>query len=369
MQLTAINEICHPLRVSMNLSRRLPVYLLIDCSESMAGAAFEAVQSGLHTLVNELNGDPTALESVWLSVITFSGRARVLVPLTELTQFQPPRLILGSGTSLGVALDLLIQRLNSEVRVQTLERKGDWKPLVFIMTDGDPTDTWFKTADLFRREVAERRANVVAIACGPSVNHTNLQRIAPSVLKFKDPREPSFKDFFKWVSQSVQTASAKFASGRESGNTLPDLPNTMELVVEGVQMPAPNQVFVLARCVRGAQLYLMRYEQIPEEVLEELRRTKGLDIPRGQDFFCGVASHPLPDFDLEGSKENLRLTVSSDALVASKPCPHCGNECWARCGACDQIFCLSGAGTHQCPWCRKAGNYTPGSFDVGRGLG
>ena len=90
---------------NMSLSRRLPVYLLIDCSESMAGPAFDAVQAGVNAIVNELSGDPTALETVWLSVITFSGRARVAVPLTDLMKFKTPRLTIGSGTCLGAALD------------------------------------------------------------------------------------------------------------------------------------------------------------------------------------------------------------------------------------------------------------------------
>jgi len=86
--------------------RRLPVYLLIDCSESMAGPAFDAVREGIDLLLAELRGDPNAVESVWLSVIRSGGRARVLAPLTELTELQAPKLVLGSGTSLGVALTL-----------------------------------------------------------------------------------------------------------------------------------------------------------------------------------------------------------------------------------------------------------------------
>ena len=36
-------------------TRRLPVYLVIDCSESMVGPAFHAVQNGIQTLVNEID--------------------------------------------------------------------------------------------------------------------------------------------------------------------------------------------------------------------------------------------------------------------------------------------------------------------------
>src|SRR5262249_29387804 len=71
--------------------RRLPVYLLIDSSESMAGPAIEAVSRGVTMLVNELRGNPLALESAYPSIITFAKQAQQVVPLTELLQFTVPK--------------------------------------------------------------------------------------------------------------------------------------------------------------------------------------------------------------------------------------------------------------------------------------
>ena len=68
-------------------TRRLPVYLLLDCSGSMHGDPIEAVKTGLRQLRSDLQSDPQALESVWLSVITFDNSARQVVPLTEIGAF------------------------------------------------------------------------------------------------------------------------------------------------------------------------------------------------------------------------------------------------------------------------------------------
>ena len=57
-------------------TRRLPVYLLLDCSGSMMGEPIEAVRQGVKALLSELKGDPQALETAYLSVITFDGRWR-----------------------------------------------------------------------------------------------------------------------------------------------------------------------------------------------------------------------------------------------------------------------------------------------------
>ena len=53
-------------------SRRLPIYLLVDCSSSMTGEPIQAVRAGLDLLVNTLHQSPQAIETVWCSVITFA---------------------------------------------------------------------------------------------------------------------------------------------------------------------------------------------------------------------------------------------------------------------------------------------------------
>src|SRR5262249_18300040 len=130
--------------------RRLPVYLLLDCSESMAGPAIEAVETGVQTLVSELRNNPLALETAYLSVITFARAARQVVPLTELTQFQPPKRAVRTGTSLGAALRLLLLCLKRDVVRTTPTTKGDYKPMVFLLTDGQPTDDYEEAAKAVR---------------------------------------------------------------------------------------------------------------------------------------------------------------------------------------------------------------------------
>ena len=46
--------------------RRLPIYFLIDVSESMVGDPVEQVQQGIKDIVQELRTDPYALETVFI---------------------------------------------------------------------------------------------------------------------------------------------------------------------------------------------------------------------------------------------------------------------------------------------------------------
>src|SRR5215210_8373809 len=99
--------------------------------------------------------------------------------------------------------------MEREVVRTTAEGKGDFKPLSILMTNSEPTDAWESAADHVRTSVVGKKANLVAIACGPDVDLNKLRRITETVLVIKQAEPASFAEFFKWVSASVSTASQK----------------------------------------------------------------------------------------------------------------------------------------------------------------
>jgi len=183
--------------------RRLPVYLVLDISGSMSGEPIEAVKNGVQVFVSTLRQDPYALETAYLSVITFDSSARQIVPLTELTMFQMPDIQATGTTSLGEALSLLANKVSTEVTKTTTEVKGDWKPLVFLMTDGEPTDDWQKK---------QKFGIVVACAAGSGANISILKQITEVVVQLDTADSATIKAFFKWVSASVSKGSQKIDS-------------------------------------------------------------------------------------------------------------------------------------------------------------
>ncbi len=186
--------------------RRLPVYILADCSGSMSGDPIESVKAGISALHSELMNDPSAVESAFLSVITFDSSARQVVPLTELASFTPPDLKSSGTTALGAALKLLIDCLHNEVKQNSGEVKGDWKPLVFLLTDGAPTDNWQQYADELK---SKRPGNIIAVACGDGADASMLKSITDTVLEMKNMSPSDFSAFFKWVTQSIKKTSEK----------------------------------------------------------------------------------------------------------------------------------------------------------------
>ena len=345
----------------MTFNRRLPVYLLIDCSESMAGAAFQAVNQGLAGLIGDLRSNPMALETAALSLITFASSAKQIVPLTDILSFQIPRLRMGSGTALGSALRLWIDCMKREVISTTQDQKGDYKPICFLLTDGEPTDSWEDSAAQVYREVAGKKANLVAVACGPDADANKLRRITDNVLVLKGGETGAFANFFKWVSASISTASQRIDTSGGQAITAPRLPAGVEGAQPGAGTPASDRfVFIHLRCVKSRGFYILRHEKV-----DSVR-------PGAPAAYRATIAHPIDDFDFQpGEEDQTTLQVSSDLLEGSQPCPYCQNPTWAMCGK-SHLHCsprLQGAVTLTCPWCNVTDQYGAASFDVGRGVG
>ncbi len=184
--------------------KRLPVYLLLDCSGSMAGEPIQAVKMGLKQLIDQLRNDPHTVEAVSLSIITFSDSAQQAVALTDLASFPEPDLQASGPTALGSALRLLKECIEREVGRASGTQQSDWKPLIFLMTDGRPTDDWEQEAENLR---LMRLGNIIACAAGDAADEQLLKRITDSVIKLNDLRSDTLVGFFKWCSNSISKAS------------------------------------------------------------------------------------------------------------------------------------------------------------------
>ncbi len=211
--------------------RRLPVYVLLDTSGSMMGEPIEAVKNGMQLMVSSLRQNPQAIETAFLSIITFDSSAKQVVPLTDLSSFQVPDIQATGTTAMGQALELVSTCIDREVASTTAESKGDWKPLVFIMTDGIPTDNIQNGLNELNKR---HTAIIVACAAGSGSDTSILKQITENVVSLDTADSQSISKFFAWVTASIGVTSSKVEeSGKEATglNELPPPPSELNIVL------------------------------------------------------------------------------------------------------------------------------------------
>lgn len=347
--------------------RRLPVFLVIDVSESMAGDNLRSLQEGMERLVRALRTDPYALETAYISVIAFAGRARTLSPLVELFSFYPPRLPLGSGTSIGAALDHLMREIDVNVRRTTAEQKGDFKPLVFLMTDGKSTDDLAAAAARWKKDYASK-ANLVVVGIGPHAALDGLSGITPNLLRIEHASEQDFKKFIDWISASVSSQSRSIGTGEPAKVNLAKIDESVLKKIESIaQATAVDEDFVIVtgKCQTSKLPYLMKFERSRQAI-------ETSDFRVSADVYHLVGIYPAErDFEEMSDPRASARIINTDLLVGNPGCPHCGNPyAFAAC-SCGQIFCVSGGGKAVCPGCHEelCMGVSDGGFDVTRARG
>lgn len=207
----------------------LPIYVLLDCSASMRGAPIEALREGMQLLYDQVMSDGEARSKVKLSIITFATGAQQ-TPLVPIADFTPPMIQADGVTRLDGALHVLADSIEQDVRLNTTNARGDYVPLVFILTDGAPTDAQgYPNTTLYKGELARLRgfrynhkADIVAFGCGPQVDVAVLKDITDKVLLTQDLSGPAVRAFIQYVSGSVKN------SARAGANSLAATPQGYE---------------------------------------------------------------------------------------------------------------------------------------------
>lgn len=331
--------------------RRLPIFVCVDVSESMAGGALEAVQGGLQTMLLALKKDPMVVELGALSVISFGAKAKVEVPLTSILDVQLPRLRLSSGTSLGAAFELLDGEIASNVTKTTKDVRGDYKPIVFVITDGQPTDDWLTS--LNRYKTKHRNLSLYAIGCGDDIDFSLLKQITPECYALRDMSATSFSKLFRCVSASVQSATNSIVMGTDEKDDLREwAAGVLEkpTVADCVPMGEPRQVMLSVRCSKTGKPYLLRYR-----------------LNDNESYLC-TAAHPIFE-ELDGGSAKAGQ-VHATRLGNPHACPHCGNLAIAHC-QCGELSCISPrADSMKCPSCGNTGSLSyDRNFSIERSRG
>ncbi|MHC5933065.1 vWA domain-containing protein [Nostoc sp.] len=190
-----------------NPENRCPVILLLDTSGSMSGQPIQELNQGLAAFKEDVLKDSQASLSVEVAMITFGPIAKLIQDFVTIDQFTPPTLEADGLTPMGAAIEYALDFV--ENRKQTYKDNGIlyYRPWVFLITDGAPTDSWDSAAQRLREAEAQSRLLFFAVGVkGADMNI--LKQISP-------PEHPpvmlnglDFRELFVWLSASMKRVSS-----------------------------------------------------------------------------------------------------------------------------------------------------------------
>lgn len=189
-----------------NPEPRCPVVLLLDTSSSMSGAAISELNAGLQAFSQEVKADALASLRIEIAIVTFGGSVDVVQPFTAMHAFNPPTLSTRGGTPMGQAVRDGLQMIRDRKETYKQNAIDYYRPWIFLITDGEPTDAGWETA---AQEARDEEANKRVLFFAVGVEGANMQTLA----RFSDKRAPvrlkglAFRELFQWLSKSMSTVS------------------------------------------------------------------------------------------------------------------------------------------------------------------
>lgn len=169
----------------------------------MNGRPIEELNIGLRTFKEELTSDPMAMQRVEVAIMTF-GPVKVLADFQTADMFQPPYLGTTGDTPMGSAIEQGLDML--EARKSTYKQAGIayYRPWVFLITDGTPTDRWQHAADRVHAGDSSERKAFSFFAVG--VEGADMATLTAICSPNRPPlrlKGLSFRELFSWLSSSL----------------------------------------------------------------------------------------------------------------------------------------------------------------------
>lgn len=168
-----------------NPDPRIACTLLLDTSSSMTGVPIDLLNRGFELFCDEIKKDELAKKRAEIAVITFGTTARIEIPFTEGRDIQPRRLTASGSTPLGAALNLALDQLQEQKEAYKQAGLEYYRPWLFVLTDGQPTDGPVFTVAASRVRDAEqiRGLSVFAIGVGESAAWNIFRNCPPAGLR------------------------------------------------------------------------------------------------------------------------------------------------------------------------------------------
>jgi uncharacterized protein YegL len=152
-----------------------------------------------------LQQDELASRRVEVAIVTFGcGGVQVAQDFVTAGQFNAPTLQSGGNTPMGEAINTALDLLQRRKEQYKTNGVPYYRPWVFMITDGGPTDPWQVSAERVKREEEKKGLSFFAVGVA-GANMSVLSQIAVRPPLTLDGLK--FVELFIWLSQSQKRVS------------------------------------------------------------------------------------------------------------------------------------------------------------------
>lgn len=214
-----------------------PFYLVIDVSASMADCLAE-INAELPALRDEIANDPIVGDIARFAIITFSEDASMALPLSDLLSVNAmPTLQVEGSTNYREVFEFLAGCIPHDMQWFKDEGYQVYRPAVFFITDGLPTDEGWEAAyqDMVDPS-APYRPNIVTFGFGDA-EHSTLSYIATfKAYAAFDGQQPAriLRTISQELTKSILASSRRAAAGEATIVMPEELHGMQELAVDMV---------------------------------------------------------------------------------------------------------------------------------------
>ncbi|MEY2845071.1 MAG: hypothetical protein RL076_617 [Chloroflexota bacterium] len=189
-----------------NPDPRCACVLVLDTSGSMHGEKINQLNQGLTEFATALQGDSVAQSRVEIAIVTF-GPAQLTMDFAPASAFAPPTLSASGDTPLGAALQQALDIVAMRKKLYKDNGTPYYRPWVFLITDGAPTDNDAWKAAATRIKDEESRKGVAFFAVGVEGADMEVLKQLSSVREPLPLKGYSFREMFVWLSASLSKVS------------------------------------------------------------------------------------------------------------------------------------------------------------------
>jgi len=186
-----------------NPEPRCPCVLLLDVSGSMKGQPVDELNQGVRVFKDELMADEMAAKRVEVAIVTF-GPVQTATEFQTADAFEPPVLQAKGDTPIGAAIEAGLALLDERKQVYRRNGIAYYRPWIFLITDGGPTDYWKAAAEKVKTGEAANHFSFFSVGVEGARFDILSQIGTREPLKLKELR---FRDLFVWLSKSLGSVS------------------------------------------------------------------------------------------------------------------------------------------------------------------